>query len=128
MILARSSRTPTRFTPAQESANAHSFRATLHNSARFVLQTGSKTPHLRSRRQTYSLQRPQLRRNEPETMADNEFRISEVSDGLVVTGVRLDKTVVTKAAGFVASQAAGEGGDGKIYWRSTDAYTRRDRP
>ena len=42
-------------------------------------------------------------------MADNEFRINEVSDGLVVTGVRLDKTVVTKAAGFVASQAAGRG-------------------
>ncbi len=46
-------------------------------------------------------------------MADNEFRINEVSDGLVVTGVRLDKTVVTKAAGFVASQAAGEGGMGR---------------
>ena len=46
-------------------------------------------------------------------MADNEFCISEVSDGLVVTGWRLNKTVVTKAPGFVTSQAAGEWGMGK---------------
>ena len=54
-------------------------------------------------------------------MVDNEFCISEVSDGLVVTGWRLNKTVVTKAAGFVTSQAAGEGmgrytGGSKIGW------------
>jgi hypothetical protein len=41
-------------------------------------------------------------------MADNELRISEVPRGLVVTGGRLDKGVVTKAADFVTSQAAGE--------------------
>jgi hypothetical protein len=46
-------------------------------------------------------------------MANKEFRISEIQDGLVVSGVRLDQTVVTKAAGFVASQAAGEAGMGR---------------
>jgi hypothetical protein len=46
-------------------------------------------------------------------MADNEFRISEVPDGLVVTSGRLDKTVVTKAADFVTSQAEGEWGMGR---------------
>ena len=56
-------------------------------------------------------------------MADNEFRISEVPDGLVVSGGRLNKTVVTKAAGFVASRDAI--GDGKIHRRSTDANIRR---
>ena len=45
-------------------------------------------------------------------MADNELRISDVSRGLVVTGVRLDKRVVTKAADFVTSHAAGEWGMG----------------
>ena len=45
-------------------------------------------------------------------MADNELRISDGSDGLVVTGVRLDKRVVTKAADFVTSHAAGEWGMG----------------
>ena len=42
-------------------------------------------------------------------MADNEFRIGEVPDGLVVSSGRAEKTVVTKAAGFLASQAAGGG-------------------
>src|SRR5258708_3878874 len=107
MIFARSSQTRTLFTPAQESASAHSFRTTVRNSAKFVLQTGSRTRHLRSRRQPCSPQR--LRRNEAEIMADSEFRISEVPDGLVVASGRVDKTVVTKAAGFVASQAAGVG-------------------
>jgi hypothetical protein len=46
-------------------------------------------------------------------MADNEFHISEVTDGLVVSSGREDKTVVTKAAGFVASQAEGEWGMGR---------------
>jgi len=64
MIFARSSQTRTLFTPAQESASAHSFRTTVRNSAKFVLQTGSRTRHLRSRRQTCSPQR--LRRNEAE--------------------------------------------------------------
>lgn len=45
-------------------------------------------------------------------MADNEFRISDVPDGLVVTGGKLDKIVMTKAADFVASHAAGEWGMG----------------
>jgi len=42
-------------------------------------------------------------------MANNEVRVSEVPDGLVVSSGSIDKTVVTKAAGFVASQAAGRG-------------------
>jgi hypothetical protein len=42
-------------------------------------------------------------------MADNEIRVSEVSDGLIVDGRRVRRTVVTEAAGFVTSQAAGEG-------------------
>jgi hypothetical protein len=42
-------------------------------------------------------------------MADNEIRISEVSEGLVVTGGSLNRPIVSKAAGFVTSQAAGEG-------------------
>jgi hypothetical protein len=42
-------------------------------------------------------------------MADNEIRVSEVSDGLIVDGWSVSRTVVTEAAGFVASQAAGEG-------------------
>ena len=41
-------------------------------------------------------------------MSDNELRISEVPRGLVVTGGRLDKRVVTRAADFVTSHAAGE--------------------
>ena len=45
-------------------------------------------------------------------MADNELRISEVPNGLVITGGRLDKEVVTKAGDFVTSQAAGEWGMG----------------
>ncbi len=46
-------------------------------------------------------------------MANNEVRVSEVPDGLVVSSGSIDKTVVTKAAGFVASQAAGDGGMGR---------------
>ena len=42
-------------------------------------------------------------------MADNEIRISEVSDGLIVDGRSVSGAVVTEAAGFVTSQAAGEG-------------------
>jgi hypothetical protein len=42
-------------------------------------------------------------------MADNEIRVSEVSDGLIVDGRRVRRTVVTEAAGFVTSQAAGQG-------------------
>ena len=45
-------------------------------------------------------------------MADNELRISEIPRGLVVTGGRLDKRIVTKAADFVTSHAAGEWGMG----------------
>jgi len=42
-------------------------------------------------------------------MADNEIRVSEVSGGLMVSGRSVSERVVTEAAGFVASQAAGEG-------------------
>jgi hypothetical protein len=45
-------------------------------------------------------------------MADNELRITEVPDGLVITGGRLDKTIMTKASDFVTSQAEGEWGMG----------------
>lgn len=45
-------------------------------------------------------------------MADNELRIRNVANGLVVTGVRSDKRVVTQAADFVTSHAAGEWGMG----------------
>jgi hypothetical protein len=61
-------------------------------------------------------------------MADNELRISEVPDGLVITGGRLDKgrldkEVAKKAADFVASYA-GCVGDGNIHRRSTDTFPR----
>ena len=42
-------------------------------------------------------------------MADNEIRVSEVSNGLIVDSRSVGWAVVTKGAGFVASQAAGEG-------------------
>ena len=42
-------------------------------------------------------------------MADDEIRVSAVSDGLIVTGQSVSRTVVTEAGGFVTSQAAGEG-------------------
>ncbi len=45
-------------------------------------------------------------------MSDNQPRIREISNGVVVSGVRLDKKVVTKAADFVTSHAAGEWGMG----------------
>jgi len=45
-------------------------------------------------------------------MSDNKPRIREISNGVVVSGVRLDKKVVTKAADFVTSHAAGEWGMG----------------
>ena len=45
-------------------------------------------------------------------MTDNELHISEVPYGLVVTGLRFDERVVTKAADFVSSNAAGEWGMG----------------
>ena len=53
-----------------------------------------------------------VRRKEPETMADNELRISEVPTGLVVAGGRLDKRVMTNATDFVTSHGAGEWGMG----------------
>ena len=53
-----------------------------------------------------------LRRKEPETLADNEPRISEVPTGLVVAVGRLDKRVVAEASAFVTSHAAGESGMG----------------
>jgi hypothetical protein len=46
-------------------------------------------------------------------MADNELHVREVPDGLVVAGVASEKTVVTQAVGFVASQSAGEWGMGR---------------
>jgi len=55
-------------------------------------------------------------------MADNEFRISEVSDGLVVSSGRVDNTVVKKAAGFVAAQAAGRGMGRYTGSRTTPTY------
>ena len=45
-------------------------------------------------------------------MADNEPRINETAEGLDVSGVRLDKEVVTKAADFVTSHAGGNWGMG----------------
>jgi len=42
-------------------------------------------------------------------MADNEIRVTEVSEGLIVTSRSLDRTIVTEAAGFVTLEAAGEG-------------------
>jgi hypothetical protein len=48
-------------------------------------------------------------------MSDNELRISEVPNGLVVAGDKLNnlnKRVVTDASHFVISQAAGEWGMG----------------
>ena len=45
-------------------------------------------------------------------MADSELRITEVPDGLVVTGGRLDRKVVKKTADFAAAHAAGEWGMG----------------
>ncbi len=45
-------------------------------------------------------------------MTDNELRVSEVPAGLVVTGGKLDKKVLTKAADFVISNAVGEWGRG----------------
>jgi hypothetical protein len=45
-------------------------------------------------------------------MTDNGICISEVPNGLVADGVRLDEKVVTKAVGFVTSHAAGEWGMG----------------
>ena len=43
-------------------------------------------------------------------MADNQLRITEVPNGLVVAGVRLDEKVLTKTDDFVTSEAAGEWG------------------
>ena len=45
-------------------------------------------------------------------MADNKLCVSEVPNGLVVAVGRIDKEVVTKAADFVFSHAAGEWGMG----------------
>ena len=45
-------------------------------------------------------------------MADNEIRIGEVPNGLVVDVGGMDKKVVTKAHDFVTSHAAGEWGMG----------------
>lgn len=46
-------------------------------------------------------------------MSNNEPRIDEISQGLVVTVGRLEKCVVTEAADFVTSEAAGEWGMGR---------------
>ena len=46
-------------------------------------------------------------------MAAREVRISEASNGLVVSSESVDKAVVAKAAGFVAAQSAGEWGMGR---------------
>ena len=43
-------------------------------------------------------------------MKDNELRVCEVPAGLVVTGSKLDKKILTKAADFVISNAVGEWG------------------
>jgi hypothetical protein len=45
-------------------------------------------------------------------MADNEPRISEVPNGVVVAVGKLDKGVMTEASDFVTSHAAGEWGTG----------------
>jgi hypothetical protein len=45
-------------------------------------------------------------------MTDYKLRITEVPDGLVVVGGRLDKTIMTKASDFITSQAEGEWGMG----------------
>src|SRR5256885_5669395 len=70
----------------------------MRNSARFVLQTGSRNPQ------------PPPRRQEPETMADNELRVSEVPSGLVVSGGKVEKRVMDNASDFVTSHGAGEWG------------------
>ena len=41
-------------------------------------------------------------------MADNELRVSDVPNGLVITSGRSDKTVMAQASNFVTSQAEGE--------------------
>jgi hypothetical protein len=46
-------------------------------------------------------------------MSNNEPRIDEIPQGLVVTVGRLEKCVVTEAAYFVTSEAAGEWGMGR---------------
>src|SRR5919108_5454355 len=71
----------------------------MRDLAKRVLQIGSNSP-----------QWPRLRRREPETMPDNDVRISEVPTGLVVCVERLDTRVMTEASSFVTSQAAGEWG------------------
>ena len=43
-------------------------------------------------------------------MADKELCVREIPNGLVVAVGRIDKKVVTEAAGFVISHAAGEWG------------------
>src|SRR4029077_3307448 len=113
MILGRSSLIQTPCTLAQSSMSEHSSPAKTPGLAKRTLPTGSKIPHLGSRRQPCSLRRLQLRRNERKTMSNNEPRIDEIPQGLVVTVGRLEKCVVTEAADFVTSEAAGEWGMGR---------------
>src|SRR5439155_3658625 len=80
-IPARSSPTHTRDTPARSSVSERYSPARTPDLAKRVSKIGSRAPHLNPRKQSCRPQRPQLRRNEAETMADNEFRISEVPPG-----------------------------------------------
>src|SRR5439155_22500549 len=110
MIPAKSSPTHTRDTAARKSANERFSQEKTPDLAKRALQTGSRVPRLNRRRQSCHPRQPQLRRKEPETMADNELRIEEIPQGLVVSGVTLDKGVVTKAAAFVTCQPEGKWG------------------
>ena len=62
-------------------------------------------------------------------MADNEIRVSAVSDGLIVDGRSVSRTVVTEAAGFVAlrPQARGCEGTPAVAWL-LPAKRLRNRP
>ena len=42
-------------------------------------------------------------------MRDNELRMTEMPNGLVIAGVKCDDAVVIDAAGFVVSEAGGGG-------------------
>src|SRR5258706_12485035 len=102
MIPAKSSPTQMRFTLGRNSAREHWFRATTPDLARHVSKTGLRAPHLNPRKQSCRPQRPRLRRKEPETMADNEFRISEVPPGsALLVG---DVAVFNVAGSFCATQ------------------------
>src|SRR2546429_6794871 len=82
MIPAKSSPTHTRDTAARKSANERFSQEKTPDLAKRALQTGSRVPRLNLRRQSCHPQQPQLRRKEPETMADNELRIDRKSTRL----------------------------------------------